>query len=120
MALRADAEHGCLQQRGGVAPAGKDGTGRCTSHRGRWHFVTGIQVHRLPQQCPQRQISEFFVGRTHDLHALVVVIDILHQRAEAIPQKEADGEPGRVGSQPQNVERAIGVNAQIVTGQTVC
>ena len=47
---------------------------------------------------------------------LIVVVDILHQRSEAVPQEEADGEPGRVGRQPQNIERAVGVNAQVVTG----
>ncbi len=48
-----------------------------------------------------------------------MVVHILHQPAEAVPQEKADGEPGRVGSQAQNVERPVRVNAQIVTGQAV-
>ena len=92
-----DAEHHGLQQGRRIGSTGKNGPGGGARHSGRGRFIPGVEIYSLPQHRPQRQYVCFRVGRTNDLQPLIVGIYIFHQPTEAVPQKETDGKPGRVG-----------------------
>ena len=46
-------------------------------------------------------------------------VHILHQRSEAVAQKEADGKACRVGRETENVKRSIRVDAEVVARQPI-
>ena len=111
--LRADAQHGGLQQCGRVGEAGEDGSGGSARHDRTGGFVGGFQVHRLPQHRPERNPV---VITAHNLHPLMVGVDVLHQFAKGVAAEEANGQPGGVGRQAQYVEIAAGIQIQFLTG----